>query len=104
MNNLAIVKINGKQYLAKKGEHIFVDRINAEPGKSLKMSEILLASDGKNTTIGTPTIKGAFVQAKVISHPRGPKGQAFRYRPKKRIRKIKGYRANLTELEVTEIK
>lgn len=103
MEKFAIVKIQGKQYLARKGEHIVVDRLPDAKGKTIKLAEVLLKSDGKKTEVGTPRVKGASIGAKVIAHTRGPKGLAFRYHSKKRVRKTKGFRAEQTEIEVTTV-
>jgi large subunit ribosomal protein L21 len=105
METIAVVKYNGKQYLAKKGDHLVVDRISAKKiGDKIQIKDVLLASSGKTTKVGTPVVKGAVVEAKVLSHPRGSKGVAFRYRAKKRERTKRGFRADLTELEVTNVK
>jgi large subunit ribosomal protein L21 len=105
MDTIAIVQINGKQYLAKKGERLVVDRIaDKKEGSSLKVSDVLLTATGSKTSVGTPTVKGASVDTKVIGHPRGPKGLAFNYKAKKRRRTVRGFRADYTELEVVDIK
>ena len=104
MSTFAIVKINGKQFLAQAGKRLVVDRLAKKEGASLSFSDVLLVSDGKHIQVGTPNVKGASVEAKVLSHPRGTKGLAFRYRPKKRERRSRGFRADLTELSVTAIK
>lgn len=104
MDSFAIVTINGKQYLAHKGATLVVDHMDAKEGATKNITDVLLTHDGKKTSVGTPNVSGASVGVKVISHPRGPKGQAFRYARKKRVRRLKGYRAALTELEVTAVK
>ncbi|MFO0702561.1 MAG: 50S ribosomal protein L21 [Candidatus Andersenbacteria bacterium] len=104
MATFAIVKVNGKQYLAQEGEVMVVDRMDAEAGKTVQIKDILLTSDGKTTKVGTPHVAGAVVEVTVAAHPRGAKGLAFRYRPKKRERRARGFRADLTELKVTKVK
>ena len=104
MTAFAIVKINGKQYLARAGERLFVDRMTAKEGSVIKLPDVLLTADGKEIKIGTPTLKGVTIEARVVSHPRGPKGIAFRYARKKRVRKARGFRADLTELDVQSVK
>lgn len=103
MDTFAIVSVKGKQYLAEKGEHMFVDRMTAKEGSAVTLKDVLLSSSGSKVVIGTPTVKNASVEAKVVAHVRGPKGHAFRFRPKKRVRRLRGYRADLTELEVVKI-
>ncbi len=103
METFAIVSVKGKQYLAEKGEHLFIDRYAAKEGAAVTFKDVLLSASGSKIEIGTPFVKNATVEVKVIAHVRGPKGHSFRYRPKKRVRRLRGYRADLTELEVTKI-
>jgi len=104
MATFAIVKINGKQYQAEEGGRIYVDRMQDEAGKTVQIKDVLLTSDGKATKVGTPVVAGAVVEVEVVAHPRGAKGIAFRYRRKKRERRMRGFRADLTELKVTKVK
>ena len=104
MPTFVIVKVNGKQYLAEEGGRIYVDRMPNEAGKSVNLKEILLTVDGKKTKVGTPNVVGAVVEVAVVAHPRGAKGLAFRYQPKKRERRVRGFRADLTELKVIKVK
>ncbi|MFO0705168.1 MAG: 50S ribosomal protein L21 [Candidatus Andersenbacteria bacterium] len=103
MERFAIVQINGKQYLAHKGARLLVDRMNHKESTTLTLKDVLLVHEGAKTTVGTPHVAGVTVKATVVSHPRGPKGQAFRYARKKRVRRLKGFRAAQTELEITAL-
>ena len=96
----AIVESGGKQYKAVEGGTIEVDRLQLEVGKSLKLEDVLLLVDGDNVTVGTPTIKGVTVSAKVAEHFKGEKTFNFTYRPKKRIRQKTGHRQQYTRLEI----
>jgi large subunit ribosomal protein L21 len=104
MTAFAIVKINGKQYLARAGEKLYVDRMTAREGSVITLPDVLLAADGKEIKIGTPILKDVKIEARVVAHPRGTKGVAFRYARKKRVRKARGFRADLTALEVQSVK
>jgi len=104
MESFAIVRISGKQYLAHKGARLIVDRLDDKEGATIALKDVLLTHNGTKTTVGAPIVSGATVAARVVGHPRGPKGQSFRYARKKRVRRIKGFRAALTELEVTDFK
>ena len=72
----AIVKIGGKQYLVAEKETLLVDLLQ-EGTKELKL-DALLVTDGKKTTVGTPTVKGAKVVAKVVEElVKGDKKRVF---------------------------
>jgi large subunit ribosomal protein L21 len=98
-----IVEQGGKQYRAAEGETIDVDRLPNEEGDALTLEDVLLSVDGDNVTIGTPTIKGAKVQAKVLNHFKGRKILVFKYRPKQRYRVKTGHRQQYTRLLIESI-
>ncbi len=96
----AIVESGGKQYKAVEGGMIEVDRLPLEVGKSLKLEGVLLLVDGDTISVGTPTIKGLAVNAKVAEHFKGEKTVNFAYSPKKRIRTKTGHRQQYTRLTI----
>ena len=99
----AVVVSGGKQYRVAAGDRIVVDRVAAEPGSELTLSKVLLVADGDDLKAGPSALDGISVLARVIGHQRGPKIEAFRYKPKKRVRIHRGSRAELTALEILEI-
>ena len=99
----AIVVSGGKQYRVAPGDRILVDRLKAETGTELTLDRVLLIADGSTTKVGLHELEGQTVQARVIGHPRGPKVDVLRYKPKKRVRVHRGARADLTALEILAI-
>ena len=99
----AVFKTGGKQYRVQKGDSIDVEKIDAEVGSEAKFDEVLLVNDGKATKVGTPTVEGAAVTAKVVDQFRGKKGIAFKFKRRQGYHKTKGYRRHLTKLEITGI-
>jgi large subunit ribosomal protein L21 len=99
----AIVESGGKQYKAVEGGTIEVDRLQLKAGESLKLEGVLLLVDGDTITVGTPTIKGVAVNAKVVEHFKGEKTVNFHYKPKKRIREKTGHRQQYTRLEIKKL-
>jgi large subunit ribosomal protein L21 len=99
----AVFKTGGKQYRVQKGDSIDVEKIDAEVGSEAKFDEVLLVNDGKATKVGTPTVEGAAVTAKVVDQFRGKKGIAFKFKRRQGYHKTKGYRRHLTKLEITSI-
>src|SRR5438874_13398839 len=80
----AVIVSGGKQYRVAPGDQILVDRLAAEPGSSVKLGRVLLFNDGKQIKLGNPAIDGLDVDAKVLAHRRGPRGERTRYKSKKR--------------------
>jgi large subunit ribosomal protein L21 len=98
-----IVEQGGKQYRAAEGDTIEVDRLPNEVGDTLSLEDVLLSVDGDDVTVGTPLIKGAKVQAKVVDHFKGRKILVFKYRPKQRYRVKSGHRQQYTRLLIESI-
>ena len=96
----AIVETGGTQFKVEKGETIEVNRMEGEEGSSIKLDKVLLI----DTEVGTPTIPGAVVTAKIVAHKRGDKIRVFKMKAKKRYQKTQGHRQELTILEITDIK
>ena len=99
----AVVKISGKQYLVSEKESLLVDLL-PEGAKELTL-DALLVIDGDKIKVGTPTVKGASVKAKVVeAEVKGDKLRVIRYKSKKRVHKETGHRQKYTKIEITSIK
>ena len=99
----AVVKISGKQYVVSEKESLLVDLL-PEGTKELTL-DALLVIDGDKATVGTPTVKGVVVKAKVIEDEvKGDKIRVIRYKSKKRVHKETGHRQKYSKIEVTSIK
>ena len=99
----AVVKISGKQYIVSEKESLLVDLL-PEGTKELTL-DALLVIDGDKATVGTPTVKGVVVKAKVIEDEvKGDKIRVIRYKSKKRVHKEIGHRQKYTKIEVSSIK
>ena len=99
----AVVKISGKQYVVSEKESLLVDLL-PEGTKELTL-DALLVIDGDKTKVGTPTVKGAVVKAKVAeAEVKGDKIRVIRYKSKKRVHKETGHRQKYTKIEITSIK
>jgi len=99
----AVVKISGKQYIVSEKESLLVDLL-PEGTKELTL-DALLVIDGDKTKVGTPTVKGAVVKAKVVeAEVKGDKIRVIRYKAKKRVHKETGHRQKYTKIEITSIK
>ena len=98
----AVVETSGHQYRITPGQTLQIDRLQAEIGDEITLDRVLMVS-GEAVQIGAPTVEGATVSAKVVSHERGEKVITFKYKARKRYRKTRGFRADLTTIEITSI-
>lgn len=99
----AVVKIGGKQYVVTEKETLLVDLL-PEGTKELTL-DALITMDGDKTAVGTPTVKGVTVKAKVIEDEvKGDKIRVIRYKAKKRVHTENGHRQKYSKIEITSIK
>ncbi len=99
----AVILVGGKQYLVSEKETLRVDLL-PEGTKELE-TDALLVVDGDKTEVGTPTVKGVKVKAKVVEERvLGEKVRVIRYHSKKRVHKENGHRQKYSLIEITSIK
>ncbi|HUO04205.1 MAG TPA: 50S ribosomal protein L21 [Candidatus Binataceae bacterium] len=98
----AIVKTGGKQYRVEVGGQITVERLDGEVGAEVSLDEVL-AVGGEAPKVGTPTVAGAAVKAKILQQPRGEKVIVFKKKRRKNYRRKRGHRQELTVLKIQEI-
>jgi large subunit ribosomal protein L21 len=99
----AIVNIAGQQHKVEKDQKLFVHRLVEKEGESVSFDEVLLIDNDNSVVIGEPTIKGAMISGKVISHPRGDKIKVFKKKRRKGYKVRTGHRQNLTEIQIEDI-
>ncbi|MBL54673.1 MAG: 50S ribosomal protein L21 [SAR116 cluster bacterium] len=99
----AVVKTGGKQYRVTKDDTILVEKLDAEEGQKVTLSDVMLLGEGDNVTVGTPVVANASVEAQVVSQTRGPKIIIFRRKRRKNHRRTQGHRQDLTLLKITDI-
>ena len=100
----AVIQTGGKQYRCSPEDVLSVERLEVEVGKSLKLKEVLLATDGKRVEIGAPYVKGAEVVCEVLGEQKDKKVTSFKFRRRKDSMKKRGHRQIKTKLRVKEIK
>jgi large subunit ribosomal protein L21 len=99
----AIVETGGKQFKVSQGDIIVVEKLNAEVGSTVTLDKVFLVSSDKGVNVGTPTVPGAKVTAKVLEHGRAKKIVVFKYKPKKNYHKKQGHRQPFTKLQIESI-
>lgn len=99
----AIVDIAGQQFKVEKDQKVFVHRLENEEGAQVSFDKVLLVEDGSDVKIGTPTVSGASVSAKVLSHMRGDKVLVFKKKRRKGYQKMNGHRQDLTQILIENI-
>ncbi len=99
----AIVEIGGKQIKVKKDQKIFVNRLDGKEGSKVTFDNILLLDNAGKVVLGTPSIKGAAVEAKILKHLKDDKVIVFKKKRRKGYKVKNGHRQFLTEIMVEKI-
>ena len=99
----AVIRLGGNQYRISEGEKLEVDLMPGKAGDEIILPEVLLVVDEDKVEIGQPLVKEIPVKAKIISHLRGEKIRVSRFHAKARSRKVRGFRAELTQIEILSI-
>ena len=100
---LAIFKTGGKQYSVKAGQILKVEKLSGNKGDSVSFNDVLSISEDSNHTIGSPIVKGAIVQAKILDQIRDKKIIVFKKRQRQNYRHTQGHRQYLTVLQIESI-
>jgi len=84
----AIVEIAGQQFKVEKKQEIFVHRLEDKEGSKVEFSDVLLIDKDGKVNVGTPTVKGALVSAKVLEHMKADKVLVFKKKRRKGYQKL----------------
>ncbi|MDX8364060.1 50S ribosomal protein L21 [Cytobacillus sp. IB215665] len=98
----AIIETGGKQLKVEEGQEIYVEKLNVADGETVTFDKVLFVG-GDNVKVGSPTVAGATVTAKVEKHGRQKKITIFKYKPKKNVRKKQGHRQPYTKIVIEKI-
>ena len=99
----AIVEIGGKQLWVEPDKYYQVNFINVEENTNINLNRILLLNEEGSIKLGDPYVTDASLEAKVLSHLRGPKLLVYKMKPKKKTRKKQGHRQKLSKLFINRI-
>ena len=99
----AIVEIGGTQIQVEPGRFYDINLLAADPESSYTIDKVLLVNNDNEVTVGRPLIEGATVEGTVMRHRRGKKVIVYKMQPKKKTRKKRGHRQELTRLMIDSI-
>ena len=102
----AVIQTGGKQYKVSKDSLLSIEKIKGTYAKGDKLffDKVLLVDNGKDTTIGTPYIAGAKVNAEIVEMGRARKILVVKYKQKSRYLKRNGHRQPFFKVKITSIK
>ena len=99
----AVVEILGQQFKVHKDQKLIVNKLDEKEGSKVFFENVLLIDNGKEFSLGTPTIDGYSVKAKIIKHLRGDKVIVFKKKRRKGYRVKNGHKQHLSEILIESI-
>jgi large subunit ribosomal protein L21 len=99
----AIIETGGKQVRVEPGRFYDIELLPVEAEGSVIIESVLLVQNNGEVTIGRPFIEGATVEGTVMRHYRGRKVLVYKMKPKKKTRKKRGHRQEITRLMINSI-
>ncbi|BAU66734.1 ribosomal protein L21 [Stanieria sp. NIES-3757] len=99
----AIIETGGKQLRVEPGRFYDIELLHVDPDADYTVDKVLLVSHEDEVTVGQPFIEGATVEGTVMEHRRGKKVIVYKMKPKKKTRKKRGHRQEITRFMVNSI-
>lgn len=97
----AVISIGNKQYRVREGQHLLVDRLAVDEGKTFHPDLVMVGGNG-DPKLGSD-LKGEQVTAKVAEHVLGKKIVIGKHRRRTGYKRRRGFRAHLTRIEIQAI-
>ncbi|BBD61512.1 ribosomal protein L21 [Nostoc sp. HK-01] len=99
----AIIETGGKQLRVEPGRFYDIELLTAQPDEKVTINSVLLVHHDGGLSIGQPLVAGATVEGTVLRHLRGRKVLVYKMKPKKKTRKKRGHRQEITRLLINSI-
>ncbi|TVP64854.1 MAG: 50S ribosomal protein L21 [Nodularia sp. (in: Bacteria)] len=99
----AIIETGGKQLKVEPGRFYDIELLHIEADEKVTIDSVLLVQHDGEVTIGQPLVAGATVEGTVVRNFRGRKVLVYKMKPKKKTRKKRGHRQEITRLMIDSI-
>ena len=101
--SFAIIETGGKQYKVSASKILEIEKLDAKIGETIKFQNVLLLNDDNITEIGSPSVDGATVEAKLLDNVKDRTVLIFHKRRRKHSRKKNGHRQRHAKIQITKI-
>jgi large subunit ribosomal protein L21 len=105
----AIIEIGGHQFWIEKGQYLIINKVSISKkaqitcGSNININRILLINKNNNIYFGYPYLLDSLVQGQILEYLQGSKITIYKMKSKKKYRRKKGHRQELTKLIITKI-
>ena len=100
----AIIQTGGKQYKVKSGEILKIEKLpDSKSDTKIEFKEILAYGDDKIIEVGSPTVKGAKVEADLVENGKNRTVLIFKKRRRHNSRRKNGHRQQYSLIRINKI-
>lgn len=101
----AIIEIGGTQVWVQTGQHFITNKVPLTLGTSILLKRILMIKKADQLRLGFPYLKDKDVSitGTVVEHLAGPKLIIYKMKSKKKYRRKKGHRQQLSKILVNDL-
>ncbi|MEY3221576.1 MAG: ribosomal protein, partial [Cyanobacteriota bacterium] len=85
------------------GRFYDIELLHAEADEKVTINSVLLVNHDGQLSIGQPLVTGATVEGTIMRHFRGRKVLVYKMKPKKKTRKKRGHRQEITRFLINSI-
>jgi large subunit ribosomal protein L21 len=99
----AIIETGGKQIRVEPGRFYDIELLPGAADSTVTIDKVLLLEDNGNIRVGQPLVAGATIEGTIMRHYRAKKVIVYKMQPKKKTRKKRGHRQEVTRLMIDSI-
>jgi len=101
--NYAIAEVGGSQVWLQENTFFYTNKLNKPLGTKISFTRIFLVNKNNNFELGFPFLKRIKVIGTILCHFKGSKVNVFKMKSKKKFRRRKGHRQELTKILINTI-
>jgi large subunit ribosomal protein L21 len=99
----AIIETGGKQMRVEPGRFYDIELLPGDVETTVSIDKVFLLENNGSIQIGQPLVAGVTVQGTIMRHYRARKVIVYKMQPKKKTRKKRGHRQEMTRLMIDSI-
>jgi large subunit ribosomal protein L21 len=99
----AIIETGGKQMRVEPGRFYDIELLPGAVDSTVSIDKVFLLENNGSIQIGQPLVAGVTVEGTIMRHYRARKVIVYKMQPKKKTRKKRGHRQEVTRLMIDSI-
>ncbi len=100
----AIIESGGFQFKVSPGDVVELPKIDKKEGTKISFPNVLFFRDGEKTEAGKPYLKNVKVEGELLQNFKDTKVLYFRYQRRENYERKKGFRRELSQVKIAQIK